>query len=248
MGTESGPRTFSGWPGQGPFLSMRSYLGQRACKAGRPQRPHKAHSAQPLFTHLLSPRAHTTATPAQRLSPSFDVQEQKTAIKCCFKEGVLTALPSVKRKRRPEGEGRGEGQRPGEPQRRDPEKKGMPAEEQGQRLKSKPNIFLAKDGFPRGAIWGEEKERGTETQRPGGTSKKIMREDKIRGIERDEQRGEMKERGGVLLGPSSTWGGRPVVLRLGAGLTPPAAAAAIEAGSLGLGEGMDYFSWSWLDR
>lgn len=109
VGTESSPRTFSGWPGQGPFLSMRSYLGQRACKAGRPQRPHKAHSAQPLFTHLLSPRAHTTATPAQRLSPSFDVQEQKTAIKCCFKEGVLTALPSVKRKLRPEGEGCGGG-------------------------------------------------------------------------------------------------------------------------------------------
>lgn len=106
------PRVFSGWPGQGPFLSMRSYLGQRACKAGRPQRPHKAHSARPLFTHLLSPRARATATPAQRLSPSFDVQEQKTAIKCCFKEGVLTALPSVKRKLRPErggsaGEGRG---------------------------------------------------------------------------------------------------------------------------------------------
>lgn len=97
---ELGHGVFSGWPGQGPFLSMRSYLGQRACKAGRPWRPHKAHSAGPLFTHLLSPRAHAAATPAQRLSPSFDVQEQKTAIKCCFKEGVLTALPSVKRKLR----------------------------------------------------------------------------------------------------------------------------------------------------
>lgn len=91
-GGQAEARAFSGWPGQGPFLSMRSYLGQRACKAGRPERPHKAHSARPLFTHLLSPRAHTPATPAQGLSPSFDVQEQKTAIKCCFKEGVLAAL------------------------------------------------------------------------------------------------------------------------------------------------------------
>lgn len=209
---------FSGWPGQGPFLSMRSYLGQRACKAGRPQRPHKAHSAQPLFTHLLSPRAHTTATPAQRLSPSFDVQEQKTAIKCCFKEGVLTALPSVKRKLRPEGEGRGEG-----PEARGTSEKG-PGEERdarggtGAETQKHTKYIFGKGWFSTGAIWGEEKECGTETQRPGGTSQKI-REDKIRGIKRDEQSGEMKERGRALLGPSSSWGGRPVILRLGAGLT-----------------------------
>lgn len=88
---------------QGPSLSMRSYLGQRACKAGRPQRPHKAHSVRPIHSPPL-PQSPRTATPAQRLSPSFDVQEQKTAIKCCFKEGALTALPSVKRTLRRGGE------------------------------------------------------------------------------------------------------------------------------------------------
>lgn len=97
---------------------MRSYLGQRACKAGRPERPHKAHSARPLFTHLLSPRAHTPATPAQGLSPSFDVQEQKTAIKCCFKEGVLAALHLSGESRGLRGRGGGAGGRR-------PEKKGV---------------------------------------------------------------------------------------------------------------------------
>lgn len=62
VGTESGPRAFSGWPGQGPFLSMRSYLGQRACKAGRPQRPHKAHSAQP-YSLTSSPPEPTPQRP-----------------------------------------------------------------------------------------------------------------------------------------------------------------------------------------
>lgn len=78
----------------------------------------------------------------------------------------------------------GEGQRPGGPQSRDPGKKGMHAENGGR--DSKPTqIYCWQRVVFQEKQYGERKEKecGPETQRPGGTSRKIMRKDKIGGIE-----------------------------------------------------------------
>lgn len=77
--------------GPGPLSLHEIISGSKSMESPATQSPFS-----PAPIHSPPFQAPSSRDPSTAPKPSFDVREQRTAIKCCFKEGACTALPSVR--------------------------------------------------------------------------------------------------------------------------------------------------------